>query len=291
MSPGNIGLAVFYSIISTLNFAVMSALIKSVSQYPLSQLVFFRSAIAFVVLLVVWLPRDGLRVFSTKRPIAHLTRSTFGLTSMYCYFYGYQKLPLADASALGFSLPLFIALFAPFVVNESVWLHRWAGILIGFLGMLLMVRPGGELWQMGSLVVILGTILGAFAMLTLRVLGRTEREVTTVVYFSLGCSLISSIPLFWVWQAPNTLDLMRLVGSGVAGAAGQIALVLTYTYGEASFVGASEYLRLIWAAALGYIFWAEVPSVEVIIGSIVVILSQFFIVAKERKRMAKKVGA
>lgn len=246
---------------AALMFASMGGLIRlSSAQLPNEQVVFFRNLFGLLVLLpVVW--QRGERIdLRTARPGLHLVRSLFGLAAMYCFFYALSVLPLANAVLLNFTAPLFIPFVAMLWLGERVSPRIWFAILIGFSGVLLILRPGGGLYARGALFGLASGAFAAVAMVSLRKLSATEPALRVVVYYGVICTLVSLLPAVWSWQPVDPHLFVILAGAGVFATLGQYLLSRGYGCAPAAQIAPFTYTSVVFAAVYGWLFWRELPG-------------------------------
>jgi drug/metabolite transporter (DMT)-like permease len=260
-------------------FAIAAALVKALrGEVPLAQVVFCRNLFAIPVLLPLLLAQGGVKAMRTSRPGLHLVRLVGGLSGMYGTFYGLAHLPLATVTALGFTMPLFLTLLAVPFLGERVGPRRSSAVVVGFLGVLLMTNPFAagamrlDLFAMG--MVLLSALGWAVAMISIRQMGAGgERNVTIVLWFAIGATLISGLVALpgWVWPRPGHWAL--LIGVGAISAVAQVMMTEGYRRGEPTLLAPFEYSAILWTTAMGVIVWAELPDgwdfagIAVLIGS------------------------
>jgi len=260
-------------ILSALLFSCMGALIKYLSRHlPSEMVVFFRSAMGLLALLP-WVWRRGFNQLKTQKFRGHLVRGLAGLTAMYCYFYAIAHMPLAEATLLNYSTPLFVPFIAVLWLHEKIARKLWTAISIGFVGIMLILKPGFDLFTPVALIGIASGIFAALAMVSIRRLTHSEPTLRIVFYFSAVCTVVSALPLFWRWQtpAPNLWALLLLLGA-VASLA-QLLLTRAYSYAAAAEVGPFSYSTVVFAAIAGWLFWGELPDMLSFIGAILVCLA------------------
>ncbi|MCX8134640.1 MAG: DMT family transporter [Roseococcus sp.] len=249
---------------AALLFALAAACVKALGgAIPLAQLVFFRSVLALPLLLPLLLAAGGLAALRTTRPMGHLFRTLFGLGGMLAAFYGYATLPLAMVTALGFTMPLFLALLAAPLLGERPAAVRLAAALAGFAGVVLMLRPwrGDAPPTLPVLVVLAGALAWALAMITIRRLGAAgESGVAIVLWFALGSSVLSLFAALPVWVWPDARQWALLLGVGVVSALAQLLMTEAYRKGETTLVAPFEYSGILWTTLLGLLLWAEAPD-------------------------------
>ena len=277
-----VGFGIGLMVLSTLGFSLTSGLIKAVSP-PIGvfQVMFFRSAFALLPLgLYVW-ATGGPRLLRTRRPLAHVVRSFAGLASSFCYVYGYGHMPLAAVVAISFAMPLFVAALSVPLLGEQVGRRRWSAILVGFLGVLVMVRPGGGDFTDVSLIVLLGAALYGVAGIAIRRMSATESSAAIVFYFSLTLMLASGATLPWTWTTPAAGELALLVLIGILGGASQICMTRAFVAAPLAVVAPFEYASLLWSTAIGWLIWSEIPDWAVGLGATLVAGSGLYILHRE----------
>lgn len=287
-----------YKIGSTLAFAVMLVAVKLLSdRVPSGEVVFFRSAFA-VFPVVAWVAlqgelRDGLK---TSRPAGHVLRSVYGVTAMSLWFAGVQRLPLADALAITYAAPLVVVALAAVLLGETVRSHRWSAVGVGFLGVLIVLSPhfddvshlGTDRGATGAGFCFLSAFFMALAQIEVRRLATTERTGAIVVYFSIGSALFSLVTLPFGWVMPTGADFALLVACGLFGGIGQILLTLAYRHADASVVAPLEYASMIWAIGTGLWLFDEIPTLTMLVGTMVIVGSGIAIVWRERALGVKR---
>ncbi len=294
---------------ATFVFAVMSALIKIASaRFPVAELVLFRSLFALLT-LVGWLASRGEfpAALSTKRPLGHIGRSLAGTGGMYSSFAALSLLPLADATAFTFAAPLMVVPLAAFLLREATPLYRWAAVGAGFVGVTIMLSDhlgassAGR--ALGSGVALFGAFCASIAMIQTRRLTRSEATGAIVFYFSsvtttvAGLSLLAAAiwPSAWIgaqhFVAPSVNEAAALAAIGVLGGAGQILMTHSYRYADASVIAAFDYVAMIWAAALGFLLFAEAPTARVLIGAAIVAAAGVYVVWRVRRLTPARLAA
>jgi len=259
---------------AALMFASMGVLIRFASQdLPNEMLVFFRNLFGLLVLLpLVW--RQGVsHSLKTAYPLLHLLRSLCGLAAMYCFFYALANMPLAGAVLLNFTAPLFIPFIALLWLKEPVGSRVVAAILVGFVGVLFVLKPGSGLYSQVALIGLASGAFAAVAMVSLRRLSHTEPPFRVVVFYGITCTTVSSLPLLWSWQTPGSEALLQLAGAGAFATAGQYLLSKGYGYAPAAQIGPFTYTSVVFAAGYGWFFWQEIPDWLTATGTLLIILA------------------
>src|SRR3546814_381332 len=219
---GDAGRAIGLCLLGVFLFQVLNLLGKHLADsYPIPVLVFFRSFFALLACLVVMAATGGRALFGTRRPVALVLRALVWLAMLYCSFAAYHLLAVADAATIGFSAPIFVAAFAAGALGERMSLGCWAAVAVGFLGVVVALRPDGDLLHLGSLTALGNAVLYALGAVMVRALSRSESSTTIVLYCCLVTTTVSAAMLPAVWKAPTLSDLSLLCLLGTLGAAAQ----------------------------------------------------------------------
>lgn len=278
--PANSRAAV-WMLLAVLAFSVNNVSLKSLAREldPL-QIMFVRGVIMTGFLLpIAW----RTRALATKRFGGHLTRSLLGTSGAYLFILALSLAPVADVVALSFSRALFIVVFAVLILGEVVGWRRWTACAAGFVGVLVMVRPGfGEI-NLGMVAAATDAILSAGVALTLKSLGRTERPQTIVFYFGLLSTLFSMVPALLVWRDPGTQGWLLLALTGVLATCGQFAVTRAWTEGEASIVAPIAYVQLVLSGGLAYLLFRETPDLLGLAGAAIIVASTLYIALREAR--------
>ena len=252
-------------LLASATFALAAAAAKGVGPaIPVAEVILFRNLFAIPFLLPVVIASGGLAALATRNPMSHAARTLFGLMGMVGAFYGYVHLPLATVTALGFTMPLFLTVLSVPLLGERVGWRRGLAVLVGFAGVLLMVRPGSEGLRgegLAVLLCLLGSVGWALAMITIRRMGEAgESSVAIVFWFAAGSAVvagIASVPV-WVWPSPLQWALLFAIGS--VSAIAQVMMTSAYRSGETTLLAPFEYAGIVWTTALGAFIWAELPD-------------------------------
>jgi drug/metabolite transporter (DMT)-like permease len=252
---------------SALLFALMSVAVKVASAtLPNVVVVFFRSGFGLLTLIPFIVGAD-LRTGQLRE---HLIRSLAGIASMYCFFYTLAHMRLADAVLLNYALPLFI----PFV--ESAWLGEefprrlWTPVLVGFLGVIVILRPGSGLREPVALLGVASALFAAVAQVGVRRLTRTEPVPRIVFYFAITATLLSALPAAVSWTSPPGAVWWAALAMGVTATFGQLAMTRAYAHAPAAQVGPFIYSAVVFAAALDWLFWRKLPDAFTVAGGVLV---------------------
>ncbi len=271
---------------SALGFSVMTALIKFLGDdYPAALQTFYRQAAGFAVLLPVIL-RMRSAAFATTRPGILLFRSSAGTLGMILSFYAFQKMPLADANALSFTRTLWLVPLAAFVVREPVGPLRIGAAIVGFCGVLVMVRPGaGGEFALGlpALAMLASSFLFALTITGMKIMTRDHAPIVLLIW-SATLGLVFAIPgAFLTWRWPEPQDLVLLCLMGVFGTLTQFCYINGMKVGDAAAMGPIDYTRLVFSAAAGFFLFSEVPTIWTLAGAGIVVASTLFITWREQR--------
>lgn len=268
---------------STLCFALMHAMIRHASaELPPLVIAFFRNVLGLLVFAPIFLSQ-GFGFLRTKRIGLHAFRSLLNAGAMLMFFSALAITPIAHVTALGFSAPIFAAVLSVVLLGEKIRARRWTAIIIGFVGVLVILRPGMIPIDAGSALVLASAVLWAIVLMIIRVMGRTESSMTITAYMNLFLSLFSFGPALWVWVWPSAEGWIWLVLIGFTGTVAQIGLSQAMKETEPTVVMPFDFLRLIWVAALGWVAFGEVPDRFVWIGGAIIFSSGFYLAWRERQ--------
>jgi drug/metabolite transporter (DMT)-like permease len=275
--------AICWAVGAALSFSFMGLLAKDLGQrYNPIQVAFFRSSFGLIPLLPIFLS-SGFGALRTARPLQHLFRGLVGVVGMFLGFYAVARLPLATSTSISFTTPLYMIFMAVLFLGETVRWRRWTATLIGFAGVLVIVRPFDGAVSTPEILALTSAFISSIAITLVKKLSGTEPSVTIVFYLSLIATLCSAIPSYFVWQTPTGMDLFLFLLTGLAGGTGQILITQAYFEGEATIVAPVDYLRLLFAILFGYFVFGEVPTRFTLIGSAIIIGSTLYIAHRERQ--------
>jgi drug/metabolite transporter (DMT)-like permease len=268
-------------VLSTVAFSGMHALIRyvSVDVHPF-QIAFFRSFFGLIV-FAPWIIRHGLGVFATNRLPMHVLRSAINVVAMFMFFTALSLTPIARVTALGFTAPIFAALMSVVLLNERFRLRRWAALMCGFVGTLVILRPGVLVIDLGSLLVLGSALIWGLTLIVIKMLARTESSVTITAYMNVLFTVFTFAPTLFVWSTPGLEIWLWLVVIGISGTLAQVALAEALKLSEASTVMPFDFLKLIWAAFLGYLMFAETVDLFTWVGAAIVVGSTIYLAYRE----------
>lgn len=263
-------------------FSGMMTLVKFLGgRFDSMQIAFFRAltGLLFVIPLLV---REGGGGFRTRRPWLHTARGFAGASAMLCGFYALVHLPLADATAITFGRALFLVPLAILLLGERVGIRRASATAAGFIGVLIMLNPTGEL-NTAALIAALGAALVALALTFVKLLSRTESTLTLLFYSGIFGVLFTAVPTANVWMTPGWGELALLLLMGAVGVAAHGCMIRGYSTAEATALAPFDYTRLIFAGIMGYVFFADLPTWRTVIGAGIIVASTLYITYREAK--------
>jgi drug/metabolite transporter (DMT)-like permease len=251
------------------------------------QTAFFRAFFSVLLLMPVVLS-GRVQPWRSKRIQGHFWRTFMGTCSMVLGFYAVSMLPLADATALAFSQPLFSVVLAAVVLHEKVRWRRWSATIIGFVGVLVMARPGSGSLQPGAIVALLNALAVGISILLVRRLSDSEPPLMILTQFAIFSTLLLALPAIWFWRWPSAYGWALAVGVSVTATLGQYFWVQAFAAGEMSAVAPFDYLRLPFAVFVGWLIWGEMPEIWTYIGASIVIASALYIAYRESQLVRER---
>ena len=276
-----IGIALI--IAATLVMILQHSLVKALAaEMSILEIVFFRTAIA-VLFFLPWMLRSGLAIFRTERIGLHVLRATFQTFSAFGFFLGLAIVPLATVTALHFTTPIFAVLIGIFLLGERVSVRRWSAILAGFVGTLLILRPGVATVAYGELLVLGSAVAWACAIIVIKVLSRTDTSVTITAYMYVLMTPATLIAASFDWTWPTLEQYGWLVAIGLTGALGHVLTAEALSRGDTHVVTPFDFFRLIWATLIGILLFGESVDSLVWVGGAIVIASVSYFAWRERQ--------
>ena len=275
-------------------FITMFTFVKLSGQVPPGQIVFFRSFFALVpVLIWIFVRGHGLAAFRTSDLKGHFWRGMIGVTSMGLGFYGLTQLPLPEAVAIGYAMPLITVVMGAVLLKEKVRAYRWTAVLIGLVGVLIVSWPRLSIFTdpnaasvkaaWGALAVLGSAAFAAGAMIQIRRLISRESAITIVIYFTLISAALSMTSVPFGWISLESRQWTFLIMAGIVGGVGQILLTSCYRYADVSTIAPFEYVSLLLSLAIGYAVFSDVPTSQTLIGALIVVGAGLFIIWREHR--------
>ena len=278
---------------SGLSFATMGALLKLASEQGLNapELVFYRSLFSLPVILFWVLKRESLAALRPNRPLAHVWRCGLGLLSMGLTFQALILLPLADATAINFTAPIFATILSFLILKEHVGVHRWSAVLLGFIGILIVARPGGSsLPLLGVIIALIAAVGQAGVTTTLRHLQRSENVSAIVFWFAVSGVLVGGLLMPFFGERHSAQAIGVVLAGGLAGGLGQLLMTASLR-APVSVVTPFDYLQIVAATAYGWMLFSDVPSTHTIAGAALIALSGLYTAWRENRLRLKRASA
>jgi drug/metabolite transporter (DMT)-like permease len=266
-------------------FGITNAIAKGTGgDLPLTEIIFFRSLVASLCMLVYARFQHKHNLLKTHHPKTQLFRGALGFFQLYFLYWSFVALPMADATALSFATTLFVTALSVLFLKEVVNTPRWIATIVGFLGVVAISKPSGVVNLGGVVAALLSALLEALVMIYACRLGKQDKAFTTVFYYTLVTCLLGALTLPFVWVSPTLLQLGLITFLGMAGTLGHILIARSYQLAPAPVVAPMFYTLLLWGIAFGYLFWEEIPSVHALSGAAVIILCGLFIIRQEKRQ-------
>ena len=267
-------------------FPLMNAMMKLLTaRYPVLEIVWARFTGHLIVMLVVFLPQYGRQLIATRRPVVQIGRSALMLVSNSVFVLAIGKVPLATASAIGFTSPLIVTALSVPLLREQVGWRRWSAVCAGFLGALLIIRPGSGFANPAVLLLLASALAYALYQIATRWVMAYDGAPTGIIFAALLGSLATTTVLPFIFVMPRSLtDLAMLVSLGCLGGLGHFLVIKAFQAAPASVIAPLGYVELIGTATLGYLIFANFPDALTWVGAVIIIASGLYIATRERRR-------
>jgi drug/metabolite transporter (DMT)-like permease len=281
----NVVLGMMASLGAFFMFTIMNAFAKLLSEnHSVIEIAFYRNLIASLpfLVLVFAFGRRQILVINSKPTLVGL-RAVLGTATLATTFTAYSLMPMADTTALLFTASLFVPVLSVVFLKERVGIYRWSAVVIGFLGVLIMLRPSGDVYTLGFAVALTAAFMQATLQIVLRYLGRFESPETISFYFFIVGTFVTGLILPFVAVAPTLDELPLLFGVGLSGAAAQWLLSTAFGNAPAAIVTVFNYSGIVWATLLGWMIWQDWPLPQVFAGAAIVIASNLLVIWRESR--------
>ncbi len=271
---------------SALLFTLAHSLIKFLGAGldPL-QIAFFRSFLAFIFILPFVLAKSGLSGFRTGQPFLQVVRGIAGSCAMMGNFYALAHLPLADATTISFSRALFVVPLAMLLLSENVGPRRLIATLVGFVGVLIVVRPTGS-FEPAALVALGSAALLGLGVTCVKLLSRTDSPLTMLLYGGLSGTIITAVPAYLVWQTPTWEQAGLILVMGMISVVAHNCFVRAYAMADATALAPLDYSRLLFATLFGFLFFGNLPDEWTLVGAMIIVASTLYITIREARLRA-----
>jgi len=271
-----------WMLLGSVFFSVMSVGVKYVGQGLDSFEIGFLRAFLGLLAIIPFVLYRGIGTLRTRVFKMHFLRSCIGITAMLSTFYTITHMPLADATALTFTRPLFLIVLAFLFLGEVIRWRRGMATMVGFVGVVIMVQANAEV-GFATGVGLFAAFMVASVSVLIKKLTKTEHPTTIMFYFGVIGSLIAIIPASMVWITPTWEQLAVLTGTAIVGTGGNFCMIKAFGIGEATAVSPFDYTRLIFAGILAYFFFNEVPTLGMVIGAVIIVGSSIYIMQREAR--------
>lgn len=255
-------------------FSSMDTLAKmALKSYPLPGLLWARYAVHVVFMVALAAPHMGMKLLRTQRPGLQILRGLLLVVSTSMFYLSLQYMPLAETAAISFVAPLFVTLLSGPLLKERIRARQWIAVLLGFVGVLVIVRPGGALFDAVSLLPVLTAACFSFYQVLTRKLAGREHPLTTLFYTGLIGGIVSSAALPFYWIMPTPLQGLLMIAIGILGASGHLYLIRAAEHASPAVLAPFAYTQLIWSTLLAFIAFREFPDRVSVLGMAIIVLA------------------
>ena len=279
----NVFLGCATMLVSTLLFATMHASVRYLSDelHPF-EIAFFRNALALLFFIPLIAKNQGA-LLRTEHLKWHFLRASINVIAMLLFFYALSITELAVVQALSFTAPLFTTVLAVFLLREQVRLRRWIAIIVGFTGVLIIIRPGFQPIELGTLLVLASALIWALTMVIIKRLSDTDSPLTITAYVTIFLTLMSLIPALMVWKTPMGIQWAWLLFAAITGTLGQLCIAKAFAFADATIVLPFDFAKIIWGSALGYLLFGEYVSFYTWLGAVIIFSGASYVALRERQ--------
>ena len=256
------------------------------SEYHVAQIMLCRGLFISIPLAFLIWRAGGIKTLKTRNFKGHIIRAILVITGTFLFVSGLKYLPITDAIAIAFAGPLFITALAQPLLGEQVGWRRWGAVLAGFVGIVVIMRPGSDAVQWAALLPLAASLTGAFRDILTRGMSANETSVALLFYTSFGVILAGIVASPFFWRPVDTVDWGWFALAGLFIGCAHFLMIETFRYGEATLVAPFKYSGVIWAAIFGYLIWADIPDLGTISGVAIVITASLYILHRERIRQS-----
>ena len=273
---------IILKIFSVLSFVIMDVLIKKLSNnFPTNEIIFFRCLFGLVpVTFMLFITKSSIK---TSKINLHIFRALVASLAMFAFFKSFYFLPLAQVSSISFASIMITTILAIYLLKEKVGIKRWIAIFIGFIGILIILRPGTNIFNFYMLLPLLGAALLSVAVIIMKSVLKYDSPPTCSFYMHILVVFIMICTLFVSFNIPSYKDLFLLFCMGFIGGVAQILATNAYRLADVSILSPIDYSSILWAITFGIIFFSDYPDLYVIIGSLVIVISTYYIIYRENK--------
>ncbi len=287
MSPplrNDVAAGIGYMVLGIFLLSAMDAVVKGAVESGLSpvQILALRSIVIFVAMMAGYRFRGEMHLLVPRRRLGHLVRGILGFTAPFCFFTGLKYLPLSDAVVVFFSATFMTTALSVFVLKEQVGPHRWAAVVVGYVGVVIAMRPEGEGMLVGYLLVLAASLGYAFLFVSGRLLSATESVPSLVFSFNIGVGVCAILLLPFFWRDMVLMDAVFIGLIAALALLGHLALTTAFSRAPASTIAPFEYTALLWAVLCDLIFWNVLPAATTWAGAVLIVGSGLYMIHRER---------
>jgi len=266
------------AILGALSLTVSMSLAKQLdSNIPTTLVVFVRSCFGLLFFIPVLINKRQ-SIARTQNLSLQILRIILVVGAMLCTYYAYRNLPIAFATSIGMTSPIFITMLSAIFLKEKISYTKWALIVLGYAGVLLVIRPTSFILDTGTISALCANLLASFCIIIIKILSRYDSTVTIMLYSNIGISVMACLFNIYGWQALDLSDIKLLLLTGLLGIITQFCSITALKYSTPSFVAPFEYTRIFFALLIGMLIFKEIPDIYMIIGTVTIIFSAYMIV-------------
>ncbi|NQU59248.1 MAG: DMT family transporter [Rhodospirillales bacterium] len=285
--PGNVRGSLII-LIASLASVAMSSLIKHVGQtIPVIEILFVRQILVLIIILPVIFQNLGT-VFKSSIYSMHFLRASLSVIAMYTGFTAVVNMPLAEVTAITFARILFTTILAIIFLKEVIGMRRWISVIIGFMGVLVIIRPDADNINIYALMAIVSALFVSGIQIVMRKLSQIDRASTIMAFQSVFLVVVLAVPTYYQWVMPSLGEMMYIVMIGILMALMQWLFIQAFKVGEAAAIAPMEYVRLLYAGVIGIIFFAEIPTVWTLSGAAIIVASTLYTMHRNAVRAPQK---
>ena len=275
-------IAIILKSLSILSFVIMDVIIKILADnFPVNQIIFFRCLFGLIpVTFMMYWTKSSVR---TSKIDLHIYRAIVASLAMFAFFKSFHLLPLAEVSSIGFASIMITTILAIYILKEKVGFRRWMAIFVGFFGIIIILRPGTNLFNYYMLLPLLGATALSFAIIIMKSVLKFDSPQTCSFYMHVLVALIMSGSLLIHFNFPSFYQLFLFFFMGFIGGIAQILATNAYKISSVSILSPIDYSSILWAITFGIIFFSDYPDLYVIFGSMIIVISTYYIIYRERK--------
>jgi drug/metabolite transporter (DMT)-like permease len=275
-------------LIASLVSVIMSSLIKHVGQtIPVIEILFFRQVLVLMIISPV-IFRNRATVFKSSIYGMHFLRATLSIFAMYLGFSAVVNMPLAEVTAISFARILFTTILAIIFLNEVIGIRRWSSIVIGFIGVLVVIRPDPDNINIYALMAVVSALFVSAVQIILRKISQIDKPSTILVFHSVSITLVMSVPTYFQWVMPSLHELIFITMIGALMSLMQWMFIQALKVGEAAAIVPMEYVRLLYAGVIGIVFFAETPTVWTLTGAGIIVASTLYTMHRNTLKSSQK---